>query len=108
MAESLFTDWGGNQTDNNREAEFTFSNVKILDSTGEDPYSGDVSISGNRIKTITRSGNGRYSWNNGGGQRYDCAGMTLMPGLIDAHLHLSWYNAPGTNSIQMMPHEEHA
>jgi len=107
MAESSFTDWGGNQTDNNREAEFTFSNVKILDSTGEDLYSGDVSISGNRIKTITRSGNGRYSWNNGGGQRYDCAGMTLMPGLIDAHLHLSWNNAPGINPIQMMPLEEH-
>jgi len=30
-----------------------------------------------------------------------------MPGMIDAHLHLSWNNAPGINPIQMMPLEEH-
>ena len=107
MAESSFTGWGGSRTDNNREAEITFSNVKILDATGEPPYSGDVSITGNRIKAITRSGSGGYSWNSNGGQRYDCSGMTLMPGLIDAHLHLSWNNAPGINPIQMMPIEEH-
>ena len=34
-------------------------------------------------------------------------GATLMPGLIDAHLHLSWNNAPGIDPIQMMPLEEH-
>ncbi len=30
-----------------------------------------------------------------------------MPGLIDAHLHLSWNNAPGIDPIQMMELEEH-
>jgi len=30
-----------------------------------------------------------------------------MPGLIDAHLHLSWNNAPGIDLIQMMELEEH-
>jgi imidazolonepropionase-like amidohydrolase len=30
-----------------------------------------------------------------------------MPGLIDAHLHLSWNNAPGIDPIQKMPVEEH-
>ena len=30
-----------------------------------------------------------------------------MPGLCDAHLHLSWNNAPGIDPIQMMPPEEH-
>ena len=34
-------------------------------------------------------------------------GATLMPGLCDAHLHLSWNNAPGIDPIQMMPPEEH-
>ena len=34
-------------------------------------------------------------------------GATLMPGMIDAHLHLSWNNAPGIDPIQMMEIEEH-
>ena len=105
MAEDTYG-WGGNHTPSNREPEITFSNVRILDATGEQPYSGDVTVEGNRIKSITRSGTG-YSWNTNGGQRIDCRGMTLMPGMVDAHLHLSWNNAPGINPIQMMPLEEH-
>ena len=34
-------------------------------------------------------------------------GATLMPGMIDAHLHLSWNNAPGIDPINMMELEEH-
>jgi imidazolonepropionase-like amidohydrolase len=30
-----------------------------------------------------------------------------MPGLIDAHLHLSWNKAPGIDPINMMEVEEH-
>ncbi|MEZ5799715.1 MAG: hypothetical protein R3D29_03505 [Nitratireductor sp.] len=37
----------------------------------------------------------------------DGGGATLMPGMIDAHLHLSWNNAPGIDPIQMMETEEH-
>ncbi|MGT2466331.1 hypothetical protein ACVOMV_16850 [Mesorhizobium atlanticum] len=37
----------------------------------------------------------------------DGMGATLMPGMIDAHLHLSWNNAPGIDPIQMMEIEEH-
>lgn len=106
MAEDTFIGWGANRGAGDRQSEITFSNVRILDATGEAPFSGDVTVAGNRIKTITRSGTG-YSWNTNGGQRIDCRGMTLMPGLIDAHLHLSWNNAPGINPIQMMPIEEH-
>ena len=43
----------------------------------------------------------------GGARIVEGRGMTLMPGLIDAHLHLSWNNAPGIDPIQMMPPEEH-
>src|SRR3546814_5757790 len=42
-----------------------------------------------------------------GGHRIDGRGATLMPGLVDAHLHLSWNNAPGIAPIQLMPVEEH-
>ena len=107
MAEETFSGWGGGSAAGNRNAETTFSNVRILDATGEPPYSGDITVAGNRIKSITRTGSGTFNWNSNGGERIDCRGMTLMPGLIDAHLHLSWNNAPGINPIQMMPVEEH-
>ncbi|MBO6838505.1 MAG: amidohydrolase family protein [Alphaproteobacteria bacterium] len=110
MADNGFGGWGGSGGGAPRAPEIVFSNVRILDGTGEKPYSGEVTVSGNRIKSIARSGSGGFGWNsqsNGGSQRIDGRGMTLMPGLIDAHLHLSWNNAPGINPIQMMPVEEH-
>ena len=105
MAETTFGGWGGNRDEGRGESEIVFSNVRVLDGTGEPPYRGEVTVAGNRIKSISRAGNG-YGWSTGG-QRIDGRGMTLMPGLIDAHLHLSWNNAPGIDPIQMMPVEEH-
>lgn len=109
MAEDAFGGWGGsngNGNGNGGSSEIVFSNVRILDGSGEMPYSGEVTVDGNRIKSISRSGSG-MSWGTNGTNRIDGRGMTLMPGLIDAHLHLSWNNAPGINPIQMMPVEEH-
>ncbi|MGD0719686.1 MAG: amidohydrolase family protein [Roseiarcus sp.] len=85
-----------------------FTNVRILDGTGEYPYTGDVAVQGNRIKQVTK-GSSRMNGGAGlGGQTViDGMGATLMPGLCDAHLHLSWNNAPGIDPIQMMPPEEH-
>lgn len=105
MSESSFG-WDGRRHQDGGEAEITFANLRILDGTGEPPYAGEVTVAGNRIKSINRSGRD-FGWNANGGQRIDGRGMTLMPGLIDAHLHLSWNNAPGINPIQMMPVEEH-
>jgi imidazolonepropionase-like amidohydrolase len=105
MAENAYNWSGGNSR---REAqEIVFTNVRILDASGEPPFDGEVTVAGNRIKQVSRSGNGGYNWGGNGGVRIDGRGMTLMPGLIDAHLHLSWNNAPGINPIQMMPIEEH-
>ena len=106
MAEdSTFGGWGGSRPSGNGESEIVFGNVRILDGSGEPPYPGEVTVAGNRIRSVSRAGNG-YAWG-GGSQRIDGRGMTLMPGLIDAHLHLSWNNAPGIEPIQMMPLEEH-
>ena len=50
----------------------------------------------------------RLRWRRRGGATViDGMGATLMPGLIDGHLHLSWNNAPGIDPIQMMEVEEH-
>ena len=86
-----------------------FTNVRIIDGSGEYPYTGEVAVQGNRIRQVTR-GSSRLTpgLGAGGGQTViDGMGATLMPGLCDAHLHLSWNNAPGIDPIQMMPPEEH-
>ncbi len=106
MADNGNYGWNGNGLAASQQ-DILFSNVRILDATGEMPYSGEVTISGNRIKSVNRTDSNSYSWGNGGGIRIDGRGMTLMPGLIDAHLHLSWNNAAGIAPIQMMPVEEH-
>ena len=100
MAE--FGGWSGRRT--NHDPETIFTNVRILDGSGEPPFNGEVTIAGNRIQSVSRAGR---SWSTNGAERIDGQGMTLMPGLIDAHLHLSWNNAPGINPIQLMPLEEH-
>ena len=118
MAESGFGGWGGSSDNGRPNPEIVFTNVRVLDGTGQQPFTADVTVAGNRIKTIARSGGGSGygssfgsgpSWGSSASGRHtvDGRGMTLMPGLIDAHLHLSWNNAPGVNPIQMMPIEEH-
>jgi imidazolonepropionase-like amidohydrolase len=87
-----------------------FTNVRILDGSGDYPFTGEVVVQGNRIREVTKGGSrlSGGSFSGGGGQTViDGMGATLMPGLIDAHLHLSWNNAPGIDPIQMMPPEEH-
>ena len=107
MAENVYDLWSGNNGLRNDTQPIMFTNARILDATGESTYTGEVEISGNRIKSINKQGVGSYNWNSNGTQRIDCRGMTLMPGLIDAHLHLSWNNAAGVEPINMMPIEEH-
>ncbi len=107
MAENVYDLWGENNGPRNEIQTLLFTNARILDGTGEPPYTGEVEISGNRIKSINKQGGVGFNWNTNGAQRIDCRGMTLMPGLIDAHLHLSWNNSPGVNPINMMPPEEH-
>ncbi len=91
----------------NGSSGVVFTNVRILDGSGEYPFTGEVAVQGNRIRAVTR-GSSRIGGAGAGGQTViDGNGATLMPGMCDAHLHLSWNNAPGIDPIQMMPPEEH-
>jgi imidazolonepropionase-like amidohydrolase len=107
MADNGWSNGNGNGV--NGHGNVLFTNVRILDGTGEYPYPGEVLVQGNRIKNVTK-GSSRFSSfgsATGGHTVIDAMGATLMPGLIDAHLHLSWNNAPGIDPIQKMPPEEH-
>ncbi|MCB1809514.1 MAG: amidohydrolase family protein, partial [Candidatus Competibacteraceae bacterium] len=46
--------WNGNGA-----SEVLFTNVRILEASGEYPYTGEVLVHGNRIKQITR-GSSRF------------------------------------------------
>lgn len=60
-----------------------FENSAIFDGSNEDLIEGaSVVVEGSRIKEITSSS---VTYNNS--RRINCKGHTLMPGLIDAHIH---------------------
>src|SRR5579871_1845505 len=63
-------------------------NVKLFDATGAAPYPAEVLIEGNRIAKIARSQEGSLA--QPGMRILDGAGATLMPGLVEAHAHLTW------------------
>ena len=84
-------------------ASILFSNVRVLDGTGDYPFAGDVLVQGNRIKEVTRGGRAAAA----GATVIDAAGATLMPGMTEAHTHFSWNDQPSLEAIQFMPPEEH-
>ena len=85
-------------------ADTLFTNVRILDGTGANPYSGSVLVQGKRIRQVVRSAGAISSIS---AQVIDGAGATLMPGMCEAHTHFSWNNSATLAGIQSMPLEEH-
>jgi imidazolonepropionase-like amidohydrolase len=81
-----------------------FTNVRILDGTGANPYAGSVLVSGNRIRQVGRN---TAAISPAGATVIDGAGATLMPGMCEAHTHFSWNDAATLSAIQTMPLEEH-
>ena len=81
-----------------------FTNVRILDGTGQNPYTGSVLVRGNRIRQVGRS---TAPIAPGGATVIDGAGATLMPGMCEAHTHFSWNDAATLAEIQTLPLEEH-
>ncbi|OJJ87455.1 uncharacterized protein ASPGLDRAFT_1509812 [Aspergillus glaucus CBS 516.65] len=81
-----------------------FKDVQILDSTGALPYKGNVLIEGERISSVGDVDESAIE----GALIIDGEGKkTLMSGLIDAHTHLSWNNAPTIHGLTNLQLEEH-
>ncbi|MFT4585263.1 MAG: imidazolonepropionase-like amidohydrolase [Gammaproteobacteria bacterium] len=72
------------------EPSLTISGGNVVDGLGRAPFKADVVISGQRIIAVEADTTIR------GGRRIDATGMTVMPGLIDAHCHIS-FDEPNSN-----------
>jgi N-acyl-D-aspartate/D-glutamate deacylase len=64
--------------------DILIKNGLIVDGTGAAPFMGDVLVSGDRIREVGRDLQAP------GALVVDAAGKTVIPGLIDPHLHEEW------------------
>jgi imidazolonepropionase-like amidohydrolase len=68
-----------------------FKNAVVIDGTGRDPIvNGSVVLEGERIKEVFRGPAGQLPSDS---QIIDCRNQTLLPGLIDGHVHLGAVDA---------------
>jgi imidazolonepropionase-like amidohydrolase len=77
-------------TTNGRRGVTVFKNVHLIDGTGAPPVHGaTVVVEGERIREVSADSNGPpAAWD--GAAVLDLEGRTLMPGMILAHVHLSY------------------
>src|SRR4030095_10517036 len=73
-------------------------NISIFDGTATALVRGTVSVNGDRIESVTR-GDAAVTARSGD-VVIDGRGGTLMPGLVEAHAHLTW-----PSSIEKMYHQ---
>lgn len=81
-----------------------FTNVSVIDGSGEPAFAGDVRVEGARIAAVGRQPG---SLPTAGAEVVDGHGATLMPGLTDAHAHLSFIDSPDLAGLGELPPEEH-
>jgi len=86
-------------------SKYLFTNVNVLDCSGDNPFEGEVLVEGNEIVEISRK-TGKLPRDgievlDGGDD------VTLMPGLVESHSHLSINNVDDLTALGRIPPEEH-
>src|SRR5215471_263778 len=81
-----------------------FRNASVLDGSGSPAYPADVLVDGGRIRTIAKR-KGQLAAE--GAQEIACHGLTLMPGLVEGHAHISFGGAVNDSDLGNIPPEEH-
>ena len=81
-----------------------FANARVFDGTGRAPFGGEVLVKDNRIAAVGEAD----TLQRGDAEVVDCGGATLMPGMVEAHAHLSWPSSVGRIfDAMVLPPEEH-
>lgn len=73
-----------------------FKNAKVFDGTRFLPGLRDIVVDGGSISSVTEGGQGSHD---AGDTYVDCAGKTIIPGVIDCHVHLMSTGASNTSSF---------
>jgi imidazolonepropionase-like amidohydrolase len=81
-----------------------FRGAMVWDGSGADAFPADVLVEGGRIRTIART-IGQMPVD--GATAIDCRGMTLIPGLVEGHAHISFGGAVHDSDLGNIPPEEH-
>src|SRR5690606_9402441 len=81
-----------------------FTNVRILDGASPDSFGGEVLVVRGRIEAVARA---PARLPRGDAEVIDGGGRVLMPGLVEAHAHLSFHGARDLFEFVRIPVEEH-
>jgi imidazolonepropionase-like amidohydrolase len=82
-----------------------FTNIRIFDGTGRGLFPGQVRVVGNRIDAVAEGGERIEP---AGADILDGCGMTLMPGMVEGHAHLTWPSSvERVVNTMRLPLEEH-
>lgn len=83
-----------------------FTNVMIFDGSGSARFPGEVLVRGERIHSVAR---GDETLPREGVEIVDGQGSTLMPGMVEAHGHLTWPTSVERviNTMKPLPIEQH-
>ena len=79
-------------------------NARVWDGSGAAAFDGELLFDGARIAGV---GRGRGAIDAPAARRIDARGMTLMPGLVEGHAHLSFCGATRNTDLGDIPPEEH-
>lgn len=85
-------------------ADILITNARVWDASGAAAYDGEVLISGERIKAVSK-GAGNIPVE--GCKVIDAKGQTLIPGLVEGHMHMTFDNITKGDDLTLLPPEEH-
>ncbi|MEP7243547.1 MAG: amidohydrolase family protein [Gammaproteobacteria bacterium] len=82
-----------------------FTNVNVFDGSGSDRFPGEVLVEGNRIRAVAHGAT--QIPREPGIEVIDGGGNTLMPGMCEAHSHITYSNMANIKEVGQIPPEEH-
>jgi imidazolonepropionase-like amidohydrolase len=85
-------------------ARILFSDCRVWDGSGAASYPADVLVEGDRIRVVATD---LGKLDRAGAEVIEAGGMTLMPGLVEGHSHITFINAQRSTDIGDTPPEEH-
>ncbi|MCP4382726.1 MAG: amidohydrolase family protein, partial [Hyphomicrobiales bacterium] len=87
-----------------------FVNASVIDGSGDDPFLATVAVDGDRIHAVTPQAAPEpvAEAPSAGDAVVDCTGLTVMPGLTEAHCHISFNDIVTMETVVAIQPEDHS